>query len=71
MASLKSKKTTTKDAKTSNIVAVAAIVALVILAVLDLNNLNDTIPSFIYFGLIGASLGAKIEDIKNWFGGNK
>lgn len=47
-----------------------AVVGLVGLAAFDLTNVNDA-QSYIYFGLIGAALGAKIDDIKTWFGGGK
>lgn len=54
----------------ANLLAVLAIVGLVILSVVDLLNTND-VPNYIYFGLIGASLGAKWDDVAGWFGGKK
>lgn len=57
-------KSKAKEKQTPNLVPALAIVGLVILAVADLFQVND-VPNFIYFGLIGAILGAKFGDVFN------
>lgn len=57
-------------AKSGNLVSVFAVIGLVVLATFDLFSSNN-VPSFVYFGLIGASLGAKIDDVQRWIGGGK
>lgn len=52
--------------KSATIVSVVAILALVIL-----NIYSDEVPQSVNFGLIGAALGASIEDIRGWLGGKK
>lgn len=67
------RKSTTKQPERPplNLIPVVAIVALVVLAVVDLLQVNADVPNFIYFGLIGAALGAKFTDVANYFGGGK
>lgn len=57
-----------KNAKdiSSVLVSVAAIAGLVIL-----NIFSHDVPAHVNYGLIGAALGASIEDIRNWIGGRK
>ena len=55
------------EKSTTNIVAVTAIIALVVLHLFS----QREVPQFIDWGLIGAALGAKIDDVKTWFGGGK
>lgn len=55
------------EKSTNNVVAVAAIIALVVLHLFSENE----VPQFVDWGLIGAALGAKIDDVKSWFGGKR
>jgi len=57
-------------ARGANLVSAMAIIAIVVLSILDLNSPNN-VPSYIYIGLIGASLGAKFDDISRWLGGGR
>jgi hypothetical protein len=56
------KQSSNKGRAPANLVTALAIVCLLILAITDLLQAND-VPSFVYVGLIGASLGAKFDDI--------
>ena len=54
-----------KNAKdySATYVSIAAIAGLVIL-----NIFSKEVPTFVNYGLIGAALGASIEDIRSWLG---
>lgn len=54
--------------KSSNYVSGLAVIGLVVLALADIAK-GNAVPSFVFYGLIGASLGAKFDDISRWFGG--
>lgn len=46
-----------------DVVAIAAIIGLVVL-----NIFAPQAPDLVNIGLIGAALGAKIEDLRSWYG---
>lgn len=59
------------DSPESNLVAIVAVIGLIALSYFDLQNASASIPNFIYYGLIGAMLGAKWESVRDWIRGKR